>query len=216
MTVLTMGKILKRRRMENTFPHTSATRPRWPPSSSWRRPAIRPSRAGSRRRRTISYVIRYASPSSPEKLRRRRQTVSGTSWLCAGQRAAMPLSSPPIRTRNTFTVTFITIQRPSTAPGNSVISGARPLPCAGSPTGCVWKTDCPLWRIRSPGAKGFIRTTANGSRTGRGRLTFRINCGWQSTRYWQSAPAIWRPSSPSWNRTAMKSRRSEAVACLSG
>lgn len=130
MTVSTMGKILKRRRTENTFPHTSVTRLRWPPSSFWQRPAIRLSQAGSRKRRTISCAIRYASPSSPGRLRQRRQTVSGMSWLCAGQKAAMPLSSPPIRTRNTFTVTFITIQRPSTAPGNSVISGARHSPCA--------------------------------------------------------------------------------------
>ena len=93
--------------------------------------------------------------------------------------------------------------------------GSVLLLCAGF-DGCVWKMGCPLWRIRSLGVKGIIRTTANGYRTGRGRLTFRINCGWQSTRCWQSAQALWRLSSPLWNRLAMKSRRSGAAACLSG
>ena len=86
------------------------------------------------------------------------------------------------------------------------------FPCAGSPTGCVWKMDYPLWRIRSPGAKGIIKTMANGSKTGEASLTFRINCGWQSTRHWQSPGNL--AAFPSWNRLVMKSRRSEAAACL--
>lgn len=109
---LDYGKIPKRQRTENTFPHTNVIRPQWPPSSFWQRPAIKPSQAGSRRRTTISCAIRYANLSFPGRLRRRRRIVSGMSWLYVGQKAAMPLSSPHIRTRNTFTVTFITIQRP--------------------------------------------------------------------------------------------------------
>lgn len=38
----TMAKILKRQNEGNTYPLMSATRPRWPPSSFWQRPATRP------------------------------------------------------------------------------------------------------------------------------------------------------------------------------
>ncbi len=67
-----------------------------------------------------------------------------------------------------------------------------------------------------PRSKGNYKNYGEWLQNRRGRLTFRINCGWQSTRHWQNAPAIWRPSSPSWSRLVMKSRRLGAAACLSG
>ena len=43
----------------------------------------------------------------------------------------------PTQTRDTYTITFISIQRPLTVPGSSIILSAPALPCGGSLTGCA-------------------------------------------------------------------------------
>ena len=52
-------------------------------------------------------------------------------------RESISFLSAPTQTRATSTITFISIQRPLTVPGSSIILSAPVLPCGGSLTGCA-------------------------------------------------------------------------------
>ena len=83
------------------------------------------------------------SLSPKGKSPQRRPTGSAMRRRCAGQRENINFLSAPILTRATFTITFTTIPRPMTAPGNSATSSAPALPCGGCLTGYAWNTRCP-------------------------------------------------------------------------
>ena len=73
------------------------------------------------------------------------------------------------QTKSIFTHTSTTIPRPLTVPGSSATFGDLPLPCGGSLTACVWKTDCLSWKIPSPEARASFGITGNGWPDGKGR-----------------------------------------------
>lgn len=139
--------------------------------SFWQRPATRSRQAGNKRR-----VL-----SDPSILLSRRDYArrSKSNKLCVGRRAATLSLSRHTPTSSISTHTFTTILLPLTVPGSFATSGARPSPCGGSLTVCVWKTGSPSWKIPSPGARASFAIMGSG-RLNRKSL-WPIDPGFQNT-----------------------------------
>ena len=152
----------------------------------------------------MCFAIRSASHSSPGKSRQRRQTASAMKRRCAGQRASMPFSLPPTRTRHTFTITFITTQPRWTAPGNSGTSSALAVRCGGSLTAFALKMICPSLPTPSCTARDAFSIMGHGWGQS-GSPHTRNSCGVPSMKLLQNAPPILMLSSGSWRRPASRS-----------
>ena len=126
-------------------------------------------------------AIRSASHSSPGRSHRRRPTASAMKRRCAGQRASMPFSLPPTRTRHTSTTTFITTRPRWTAPGSSGTLSALAVRCGGSLTAFALKMICPSSPTPSCTARGTFSITGRGwGRSGSPRT--RSSCGLPSMK----------------------------------
>ena len=155
-------------------------------------------------------AIRFASPSSPGRSRRRRPTASAMKRRCAGQRANTPFSLPPTRTRRTSTITFITIRPRWTAPDNSGTSSALVVRCGGSLTAFVLKMICPSSPTPNCTARDDFSITGHGwGRSGSPHT--RSSYGLPSMKLLPNAPPILMLSSGSWRRLATRSSMGAAV-----
>lgn len=100
----------------------------------------RTSRGGLFNKNSLRRILQNEKPFPRGKSPRRRPTGSVMKRRCAGQRASINFLSAPIPTKATFTITFTTIPRPMTAPGNSATLSAPASPCGGCLTGYAWNT----------------------------------------------------------------------------
>ena len=132
---------------------------------------------------------------------------------CAGQRASMPFSLPPTRTRHTSTITFITIRPRWTAPGSSGTSSALTVRCGGSLTAFALKMICPSSPTPSCTARGDFSITGRGwGRSGSPHT--RSSYGLPSMKLLPNAPPILTLFSGSWRRPASRSSMGAAVRSL--
>ena len=155
-------------------------------------------------------AIKSASHSSLGRSRRRRQTASAMKRRCAGQRASMPFSLPPTRTRRTSTITFITTRPRWTAPGSSVTSSALAVRYGGSLTAFALKMICPSSPILSCTARDAFSITGRGwGRSGSPHT--RSSCGLPSMKLLPNAPPTLTIFSVSWRRSATRSSMGAAV-----
>ena len=158
-------------------------------------------------------AIRSANRSSPARSHRRRRTASAMKRRCAGQRASMPFSLPPTRTRRTFTITFITTRPRWTAPGSSGTLSALAVRCGGSLTAFALKMICPSLPIPSCTARGAFSITGRGwGRSGSPHT--RSSYGLPSMKLLPNAPPILTLSSGSWRCPATRSSMGTAVRSL--
>ena len=155
-------------------------------------------------------AIRSANRSNPGRSRRRRPTASAMKRRCAGQRASMPFSLPPTRTRHTSIITFITTRPRWTAPGSSVTSSALAVRYGGSLTAFALKMICPSSPILSCTARDAFFIMGHGWGQS-GSPHTRNSCGVPSMKLLQNAPPILMLSSGSWRRPASRSSMGAAV-----
>lgn len=85
-------------------------------------------------RGALFFQIRQAFPPGEVTAEEANQIGYETAMR---QRESISFLSAPTQTRATSTITFISIQRPLTAPGSSIILSAPALLCGGSLTGCA-------------------------------------------------------------------------------
>ena len=153
----------------------------------------------------MCFAIRSASHSSPGRSRRRRQTASAMKRRCAGQRASMPFSLQPTRTRHTSTITFITTRPRWTAPGSSVTSSALAVRYGGSQTAFALKMICPSSPTPNCTARDDFSITGHGWGQS-GSPHTRSSCGLPSMKLLLNAPPILMLSSGSWRHLATRSK----------
>ena len=139
--------------------------------------------------------------SCPGRLRRKKQTVSVMKRRCAGQRESISSSSVRIPTRPISTITFISMRRPLTAPGNFIISLVRPLPCGGSLTACASNMNCLLSKIRASTARAAFFTMASG--LGKSRPLPSRGYGWLFSPLWRKSPQTSPTFFSSWRSPAL-------------
>ena len=118
-----------------------------------------------------------------------------------GQREGISSSSVRIPTRPISTITFISMRRPLTAPGNFIILLARPLPCGGSLTACASNTSCRLSKNRASTARAAFFTMASGS--GKSRPLPSSGCGWLFSPLWRKSPRTLPTFFVSWRSPAL-------------
>ena len=106
------------------------------------RPSTAQSPGGSSGASRMCCAIRYASPSSPVRLHRKKLTASATKPLCAGQRASMLSLLLLTRIKSTSITISITTQPHWIAPTSFVISSVRQEHCGGCQTKSAWKMRC--------------------------------------------------------------------------
>ena len=112
---------------------------------------------------------------------------------CDGQRESISSLSVRIPTRPISTITFISMQRPLTAPGNFIILLVRPLPYGGFLTACASNTSCRLSKNRASTARAAFFTMASG--LGKSRPLPSSGCGWLFSPLWRKSPRTLRLSS---------------------
>ena len=137
--------------------------------------------------------FRSGSVSARGRLQRKKQTVLVMKRRCAGQRESISSSSVRIPTRPISTITFISMRRPLTAPGNFIISLVRPLPCGGSLTACASNMNCLLSKIRASTARAVFSTMDSGSEKSHPLPS--SGCGWLFSPLWRKAHGLCRLSS---------------------
>ena len=86
-------------------------------------------------RGALFFQIRQAFP--PGEVTAQEANQIGYETAMRWTKGKYQFLSAPTQTRGTSTITFISIQRPLTVPGSSIILSAPVLPCGGSLTGCA-------------------------------------------------------------------------------
>lgn len=86
-------------------------------------------------RGALFFQIRQALP--PGEVTAEEANQIGYETVMRWTKGKYQFLSVPTQTRATSTITFISIQRPLTAPGSSIILSTPALLCGGSLTGCA-------------------------------------------------------------------------------